>query len=205
MSILEAPRRSQAERRDEAEKRLLEATVRLVAERGVEGITLADVGTAAGYSRGLPTHYFGSKSGLIVKLAEHLVEDFLQALAHVERHAPGFERLIGTVRFYFDSARKQPVSTRALFVLLGQGLNNDSIGGHLAELNARSVKEIEVNLAAGIRSKEIRPGIDTKAQATLILAGLRGALSQWLVAPKAINLVRIRDEMVASLTLSLAP
>jgi len=199
-----AERRSQAERRDEAEQRLLRAATQLVAERGVERITLADVGEAAGYSRGLPAHYFGSKAGLIVALAERMVEGFGEALGRVERHAPGLERLLGTVRFYFDSARKDPVGTRALFVLLGDGLSNDLVRDQLAELNARSVKAFEANLAAAIRAGEARADIDAKAQALLILAGLRGAVSQWLLSPRSIDLARVRDEMAASLQRSLA-
>jgi AcrR family transcriptional regulator len=203
-AAMKSERRSQAERRDEAEQRLLKSAVALVAERGLAHVTLADVGEAAGYSRGLPAHYFRSKSGLIVTLASHLVEGFGRALVRVEHHAPGLERLLGTVAFYLDSARKDPVGTRALFVLLGDGLSNDLIRGQLAELNARSVGAFETNLAAAIKSGEARPDIDTKAQAILILAGLRGAVSQWLLAPRTINLAAVRDEMTVSLRRSLA-
>jgi AcrR family transcriptional regulator len=73
VTAIGSERRSQAGRRDEAEQRLLAAAVRLVAEQGLERITLADVGAAAGYSRGLPAHYFGSKAGLVVALAGQLI------------------------------------------------------------------------------------------------------------------------------------
>ena len=46
MLAVKAERRSQAQRRDEAERRLLSAAVRLVGERGLERITLAEVGEA---------------------------------------------------------------------------------------------------------------------------------------------------------------
>ena len=52
--------RTQSDRRDTAEARILDAALRIVAERGTDGMTLAEVGEAAGYSRGLPAHYFGS-------------------------------------------------------------------------------------------------------------------------------------------------
>ena len=203
-AAVKVERRSQAERRDEAEQRLLRAAVALVAERGLERITLADVGEAAGYSRGLPAHYFGSKSGLIVTLANHLVESFGRALIRSEHHAPGLERLIGAVAFYFDSARKDPVGTRALFVLLGAGLSSDLIQAQLAALNARSVGAFETNLRAAIQAGEARADIAVKAQATLILAALRGAVSQWLLAPRGVDLAAARDEMTATLRRSLA-
>jgi AcrR family transcriptional regulator len=198
-------RRSQAARRDEAEHRLLAAAVRLVAERGLERTTLSEVGEAAGYSRGLPAHYFGGKSGLIVTLAAHLIELFGRALDRAEHHGPGLERLLGAAAFYFDSAGRDRVGARALFVLLGEGLSNPLVTDRLAELNARSAKSFEVNLRAGMDAGEIRPDIDEKSQAILILAALRGAIGQWLLAPDAIDLAALRDEFIASLRRSLAP
>jgi AcrR family transcriptional regulator len=204
VTAVRAERRSQAERREEAEARLLQAAIAMVAERGLERVTLADIGEAAGYSRGLPAHYFGSKAGLIVTLAQRLVAGFGQALDRVELHTPGLERLTGIVRFYLDSARKDPVGAKALLVLLADGLNNDLVREPLAELNARSVKAFEANLAAAIEKGEARADIDVRAQAILILATLRGAVSQWQLAPGRIDLARVRDEMVASLKRSLA-
>ena len=204
MTAVRAERRSQAERRVVAEARLLHAAIAMVAERGLERLTLADVGEAAGYSRGLPAHYFGSKAGLIVTLAQRLVGGFGQALDRVERHPPGLERLTGIVRFYLDSARKDPVGAKALLVLLGDGLNNDLVREPLAALNARSVKAFETNLAAAIEKGEARADIDVRAQAILILATLRGVVGQWQLAPGRIDLARVRDEMVASLKRSLA-
>lgn len=205
MDATRTERRSQAERRDEAEQRLLAAAVRLVAERGLAGLTLSEVGEAAGYSRGLPAHYFGGKSGLIVTLAAHLISRFGRALDRSEHHGLGLERLLGTVAFYFDSAARDPAGTRALFVLLGEGLGNALVSDRLAELNARSAKAFEINLRAAVAAGEIRDEIDARSQGILILSTLRGAVGQWLLAPGAIDLAALRAEFVASLQRSLVP
>ena len=205
MLTAKTERRSQAVRRDEAERRLLAAAVRLVAERGLERIKLSEVGEAAGYSRGLPAHYFGGKSGMVVSLAAHLIEGFGRAADRMEHRGLGLDRLLGVAGFYFDSARKDPVGTRALFVLLGEGLSNPLVTERIAELNARSAKAFEVNLHTAIAAGEVRADIDVAAQAMLILAGLRGAVGQWLLAPTDIDLAAVRDEFVASLKRSLAP
>jgi AcrR family transcriptional regulator len=202
---LKAERRSQAQRRDDAERRLLAAAVRLVGERGVERITLTEVGEAAGYSRGLPAHYFGGKEGLIVALAGHIIESFGRALERIEHHRPGLERLLGMAAFYLDSARKEPVATRALFVLLGEGLSNQTVTERLAQLNARSAQAIETNLRAGIAAGDVRKDVDAQSQALLILAALRGAVGLWLLAPDGVDLRAVRDEFVASLRRSLVP
>jgi AcrR family transcriptional regulator len=198
-------RRSQAKRRDEAEQRLLAAAVRLVGERGLERITLSEVGEAAGYSRGLPAHYFGGKSGMVVSLVQHIIDGFGRALMRAEHHDQGLDRLLGTVAFYFQRARSDPVGARALVVLLGEGLNNELVADRLAELNARSAGAFEADLAAAVAAGEVRPDINVEAQAILILATLRGAVSQWLLAPDAIDLSAISAAFVAALRRSLVP
>ncbi|HWE99342.1 MAG TPA: TetR/AcrR family transcriptional regulator [Caulobacteraceae bacterium] len=205
MLAVKAERRSQAQRRDEAEQRLLATAIRLVGERGLERITLAEVGEAAGYSRGLPAHYFGGKEGLVVALARHLIEGFGRALERTERHRPGLERLLGLTAFYLDSAGKDPARTRALFVLLGEGLTNALVTESLAELNARSAKAIEKNLRAAVAAGEVRSDIDATSQALLILAALRGTVGFWLLAPDAVDLRAVRKEFVTSLRRSLTP
>lgn len=201
--LARAERRSQATRRDQAEQRLLAAAIRLVGERGLERITLAEVGEAAGYSRGLPAHYFGGKDGLVVALAGHLIDGFGRSLDRAEHHRRGLDRLLGVAAFYFDSVGNDPVTARALFVLLGEGLNNGLVTDRLAQLNARSAKSFEVNLRAAIALGEVRREIDAKSQAILILAGLRGAVGLWLVAPAAIDLAALRNEFISSLRRSL--
>jgi AcrR family transcriptional regulator len=196
-------RRSQATRRDEAEQRLLAAAVRLVGEQGLDRLTLADVGEAAGYSRGLPAHYFGSKAGLVVSLARHLIEDFGRALERTEHRPRGLAHLLATVGFYFDSARKAPAGTRALFVLLGDALSNPLIRDQIAALNARSAKTLEMSLRAAIAAGEVRPEIDAASQGFLVLSALRGAVGQWLISPDTIDLAAVRDEFVSSLERSL--
>jgi AcrR family transcriptional regulator len=62
MAETSSPRRTQEERRVEAERRLLRAAAELVGEIGPARLTLANVGERAGYSRGLATHHFGPRA-----------------------------------------------------------------------------------------------------------------------------------------------
>lgn len=198
-------RRSHAARRSEAERRLLQAAVRIVARHGLERFTLAEVGVAAGYSRGLPAHYFGSKDGLVGALAEHIVGDFGRGVARTEKHEAGLDRLLGIASYYFDSATRDPLRTRALFAVLGDALTNATLRKKIAELNATSVKPLADNIRAGIASGDIRKTVNARAQATLVLSGLRGAVAQWLIDPDRIDLRALRDEFLASIRRSLAP
>src|SRR5258706_16390675 len=66
--------RTQAERRDESQRRLLEAASAVIQERGMAAATFENIGARAGYSRGLATRHFGSKQGLIEALIARIQE-----------------------------------------------------------------------------------------------------------------------------------
>ena len=53
--------RTQAERTALSDRRMLEAAIRLIIERGTAGTTLREIGERAGYSRGLASYRFGNK------------------------------------------------------------------------------------------------------------------------------------------------
>ncbi|MFE5292583.1 TetR/AcrR family transcriptional regulator [Isoptericola sp. NPDC056618] len=62
-----APGRPPRRRRspEQARQEILDAATTLVAEHGPDGVTLAKVARAAGVTRGLVSHYFGTYAGLV--------------------------------------------------------------------------------------------------------------------------------------------
>lgn len=73
-------RRKQAERTALSDRKLTEAAIRLLVQRGVPGTTLRAVGELAGYSRGLATYRFGSKGGLFANVLQVASADWLKRL-----------------------------------------------------------------------------------------------------------------------------
>jgi AcrR family transcriptional regulator len=67
-------RRSQAERSEETRRKILDAAVDLLANKGYAGFRTADVADAAGVSRGAQTHHFPSKDDLVVAVVAHVFQ-----------------------------------------------------------------------------------------------------------------------------------
>ncbi len=67
-------RRTQAERSGETRRRILDAAVTLLGERGYAGLRTGDVALAAGVSKGAQTHHFPSKDALVVSVVEHVFQ-----------------------------------------------------------------------------------------------------------------------------------
>jgi AcrR family transcriptional regulator len=197
-------RRSHSERREEAERSMLDAAVKIVAERGLEDLTLAECGEAAGYSRGLAAHYFGSKEELISAIAQHIVDDYSERLRTDRRMRVGLAGLLDSIDFYIESGRSNVVTLRAFHAVLGSAIKQTSLSTAIAQLNRHSVESFSRTIKSGIERGEIRRDIDAVAQATIIIAALRGVMTQWLLDPKRVNLNAIKKQLRADLTRSLS-
>src|SRR6478735_10115427 len=95
-------RRTQEERRSEAERKLVSAAAELVAEIGPSRVTLANVGERAGYSRGLATHHFGSKGALMQRLVQAVTQQFREAMFDRGESGDAATELRTLVGIYFD-------------------------------------------------------------------------------------------------------
>ena len=71
-SVAPRARVSQRDRREAAERKLLDACVSILIERGLGATTTLAVQKQAGVPRGVLLHYFGSRAELICAAARHL-------------------------------------------------------------------------------------------------------------------------------------
>jgi AcrR family transcriptional regulator len=192
--------RTHAERRREAESRIVHAAFEIVARRGVDQLTLAEAGEEAGYSRALPAHYFASREALLAAVAEHAVELYRQRLT--ERNvakAAGREAILEAIAFHIDDSRTWPKRLRAFHEIVNAGLRWPSIAEVVARLNHDSVARLAAQIEAAQTHGEIAGHIDPQADAVMVTGALRGIMSQWLLAPDSIDLDRARDALTGGL------
>lgn len=200
--VAKRPRRTQEDRREEAKGRIIEAAVRLVAEKGFDRVTLTEVGEAAGYSRGLPAHYFGNKNELLYEIAQQVVRGFRSRFETAYRGEPGLEMLIRHVESYFELSKQDRNGTRVLHRVLAEAQSNPELQELMAGLNRRSTSGFRAEIEAGIAKGEIRPDIDPEGVSTLILASLRG-ISSLLFIDRSIDRSALRKSLVSMLRTTL--
>jgi AcrR family transcriptional regulator len=76
-ALLKRPRRTQAERSETTRKKLIEAALVLLRERGYGGLRSNEVSDRAGVSRGAQLHHFPTKYELILATLQYLNEQML--------------------------------------------------------------------------------------------------------------------------------
>jgi len=192
--------RTHAERRREAETRIVRAAFDIVARRGVDQLTLAEAGEEAGYSRALPAHYFASREALLAAVAEHAVKNYRRRLS--ERNLStedGVDSLLATIAFYLDDSRGWPKKLRAFHEVINAGLRWPAIAEVVARLDQEWIDRVSAQIRTAQLHGDIRPDIDPVAEAVAICGAMRGIMSQWLIAPDNIDLDAVRDAYLAGL------
>jgi AcrR family transcriptional regulator len=179
-------RRTQRERRTEAERRLVEAAAELVAESGPAGVTLARVGERAGFSRGLVAHHFGSKAALMERVADTVTGEFDAALQ--ARLAPGGtvgDDLRTLVDVYLDVVADPPAVNRARLVLIADAVAHEGSDARAAVLGADRLfrRRLGDRFERAAADGELPPGTDAGGLATAVAGMLRGVAFASMLDP----------------------
>jgi AcrR family transcriptional regulator len=180
-----AARRTQAERVEASDRALIAAAVQLIADRGYQRTTLAAIGDAAGYSRGLVTQRFGSKEGLLWAVLDRLFHSWvLRSAGPRVGDRVGVEALRAAIDAYLHLVETAPDSLRAYHALLREADGPvPEVRRRIAAVNRDERDGIAGWLRAGQAAGTVRGDLDVAAAAVTFLAVIRGVTTQWLLDP----------------------
>ncbi|MFC5142694.1 TetR/AcrR family transcriptional regulator [Actinomycetospora rhizophila] len=185
-------RRTQQERREHTETALVAAAAEIVVEAGVRALTLARVGERAGYSRGIVTHHFGSKQGLVDALARSIQVGFVPGL---EDRPPGLGRLLALVDGYLHAVSALGTANRAFLLLWAEAATTPELAETFRDRDRGFRADLRVDIDAGVAAGEIRADADPEAVAVALVGQLRGIGMQRLVDPEGVDTERLRGDV----------
>jgi AcrR family transcriptional regulator len=206
------PSRTQFERRSQSEQALLDAAAALIAERGVEQTSLARIGESAGTSRGLPSHYFGSKDALVARLAQQSQDRVgaatLRALERAHQStesASALDLIRTTLDTYLELFEKPTADDRALIVMWGATFpSRASIEGML-EADQRSYDGWAELIRRGQHEGSIREDLDATAAAVVLFGFMRGVAALLLTESEIKDMSSVRATCDAWIVAALTP
>src|SRR5689334_16201285 len=180
--------------------RILEAAIKMFAERGFHTSTVAEIARAAGVADGTIYLYFKSKDDLLLRLFDEKMTQLLaeaKAALAEERDAPA--RLKRIIQLHFSLVEKNPDLASALVVELRQSAqflksaDRQKLGAAYLDLIAQVVRdgqergELDVSVSPGTAKRAIFGALDELALGWLV-SGRRTSLkkagnevAEWLV------------------------
>jgi transcriptional repressor BetI len=110
------------------QKQIIAAAIQTIHDVGIEQSSIREIGSRAGISPSLITHYFGSREELYTLVLRHLNRELSQATAGKLRAAQTpMERLFAIASAQFDPSQFQPATATAWFALWASLRGNPSM------------------------------------------------------------------------------
>jgi AcrR family transcriptional regulator len=195
-------RRSQTQRRADAERKLLESAIVLLGAKGVVGMTLSEVGTAAGYSRGLVAHHYGSKEAFLRAVANYVRDRYLRVQEQTGEMEPGLPTILANVNQYLSGAAR---TFPAINAMLAEAITSGgTLQADMQNFTAMTQKFFANMIREGIKRGQIRADVNPEAQGMLIVGLLRGVSTQYLLKADRVARDVIQKEAVDTIRRALA-
>lgn len=158
---------------EDPRERVLQAAMDTIAERGMAGLRMADVGERAGMSPGHILYYYRSKQRLLLETLRWSDDRLaVQRTRELTELATGLERLTRFIAIYLPTG-----TTHAEWLLWLQawalGAEDPGVAGLTAALNARWAADLTAVVGFGIERGEFGP-VDAGPFAEEFLAVLDG-------------------------------
>jgi AcrR family transcriptional regulator len=183
-AIAPPPRRRQEDRSARSERLLMEAAVELLVSRGIDGTTLNAIAEGSGYSRGLVTHRFGSKAGLLSSVHDTVAQRWIAHVSGRVGDAVGVEALRQLADALLGFIAESPQELRALYLLRYTSIDAGAeFRANVAKVNRAQRRDVERWIEAGQNNGTIAPTLDAALHAEMFCALLDGLIYRWLVNP----------------------
>jgi AcrR family transcriptional regulator len=175
------------------------AAVELIAVRGVARTTLAAIGEAAGYSRGLATHRFGSKAGLLRHVIKRVSREWLRRLDLAVGDKVGLAALEAALDTQLGFIRDAPNDVRTMYLLWFQSIEPDAeYRPNVAEVHRQQRETVTHWIAEGQSRGLVGAAVDSRRVAEYFCGAAAGLVFHWLVNPQ-FPMTDAMDEMKAEL------
>ncbi len=157
---------------------ILDAAIRVFAQRGFHDTRVSDIAREAGISHGLVYHYFKSKDDVLICIFRDRWALFVgMAQALCDEAGPAPQKLGAIVRFLLDSYQVNPALMKVLLQELVGSPHFFSRGNIEALDEALAV--VEQIIQDGMQAGEIRTGLDARIAAQLFYGGVQQILAVW--------------------------
>ena len=168
--------RTQEERSAAMQRRLLDATVASLSERGYRGTTTLEVQQRAGVSRGALLHHFGSRAELILAAVEHLARERIVVLIDLAQgHPPDLKRVEWAVKVLW-STFEGPLFAASLELWLAARSDADLLEALLPK--ERLLGKAINDMAAELFGPEVSAAPGFGECLAVLLDSMRGAASR---------------------------
>jgi TetR/AcrR family transcriptional regulator, fatty acid metabolism regulator protein len=167
-----------AERATDRREEILQAAVRVFAQKGYHACRVSDIAAEAGVAHGLLYHYFRSKEDVLEEIFRATWSDLLAEVARIEeRGGTALDQLRAVAALYLGSWLRAPDLIR---VLVREVARSPEVGRRVDEIAAvfLAIRRI---VEHGRASGELRADVDARLATWVFYGALEEILTGWVL------------------------
>jgi TetR/AcrR family transcriptional regulator, fatty acid metabolism regulator protein len=191
---------ARADRQADRRRQILEAAVKVFAEKGFHASRVGDVAEEAGIAYGLVYHYFKSKEDLLETIFRTTWTEMLARVHEVEEaKIPAAEAVRQVTALILRTWRRDPELVR---VLVREVTRNQHVQQEVEEITS-AMEALERIIRKGQESGEFRTDLDPRLAAAVFYGALEEVLSGWVLGQlpdRDDDITRAEQNVVAVMT-----
>ena len=169
---------ARADRQADRRRQILEAAVKVFAQKGFHTSRVGDIAEEAGIAYGLVYHYFESKEDLLETIFRTTWTEMLARVHEVEQaKVPAAEAVRQVTALILRTWRRDPDLVR---VLVREVTRNQHVQREVEEITS-AMEALERIVRKGQESGEFRTDLDPRLAAAIFYGALEEVLSGWVL------------------------
>jgi AcrR family transcriptional regulator len=193
-------------------EQITDAAVAIIADQGIQHLSLSEIETRAGMSRGQLTYYFKTKEDILLAVFDRLLQQMRErALAgdgsgkKCPMHGTGWERLEPFLSFFLLTPPAAPEFHALQYTFLSQIGHREDFRQRLASLYEEWRSHMAKDLDADLKQRSHGPAVSPRTFASLIQSILHGLAMQRAADPGAYDRQEMHDLCLHLLSSFLRP
>ncbi len=180
-------RKTQAERTDISDSRMLESAIELIVVKGTDKTTLKEVGELAGFSRSMAGYRFGSKNGLFEFILHSVGEEWLSSLKIATKKKNGLEAITSALKEHCNICLNAPKRIQAFYILWFESIGVQSpIKDAVTSIQNRRRRDV----ISWIDQSDYQGNLSAAELAEQFNASVLGIAYYWLANPQDKNSIK---------------
>ena len=185
----------------ERQTQIMESALGLIAEKGIQGLTIKNLSKKIGISEPAIYRHFENKSSILLTI----LNNFKQMASMMSQMILTFDgTAFEKIEFIFSKIIQLFIESPSyVSVIFSEEIfkNDIKLKNKIIEVLDQNEQTIEIIIRAGQKNGDVRADIDSKNLALIVMGSLRFLVKQWDIKGKKHNLKLEGDQMLKSLKL----
>jgi AcrR family transcriptional regulator len=184
------------ENQDARRASLINVAAKLIAETGMDGLTIRSVAKAAGVSTGVVSHYFSDKRDLLIETYDATADEVYERVAR--EHAQGGSDAQSCLEGFLPMDAVRVRGWRVWFAFWGLAIGDREFAKD-QKLRARRAQDLVATVLSVGLGGRLRPTISLETGASMILGLIQGIAAQTVFDPKEWSAARQSEVLAEAL------